>query len=82
MTAGIESQPRTVVVGARRRLVDVDLPLGEPLQHLVEGDPPLEASECRAEAVVRAVPERHVLADVAVDVEPVRVFETALVVVG
>jgi NAD(P)-dependent dehydrogenase (short-subunit alcohol dehydrogenase family) len=30
------------------RLLDVDLPLREPAQHLVEGDPALEASECSA----------------------------------
>ena len=49
----------------------VDLPLREPVQHLIEGDPSLEANQCRAEAVVRAVPEGHVLTDVAMDVKAI-----------
>jgi hypothetical protein len=42
----------------------------------------LHAGQCRAQAVVRAVPEGQVRADVAVDVEMVRVLEAALVAVG
>ena len=64
MTAGMESQPRTVVVGRAARPVEVDLPLGKPVQHLVEGDSTLEPSQGCTEAVVRAVPEGHVLTDV------------------
>src|SRR5690349_12651918 len=48
------------------RVVDVDLPLREPLQHLVERDAPLDARKRGAEAEVDAVPEREVLRDVAV----------------
>ena len=66
---GIDSQPRTVEVVDQLDVVVVDLPLGEPLQHLVEGHPPFEAGQVGAEAVMQAVAEREVLAVLAVDVE-------------
>ena len=47
----------------------VDLPLRESVQHLFERDPTFEASQRGTQAVVRAVAERDVLSDVAVDVE-------------
>ena len=52
-------------------VVPIDLPLGEALQHLVEGHPSLEAGERGAEAEVDAVAERQVVVDPAVDVERV-----------
>ena len=76
---------RLVAAHRRRRgdlgAVEVDVPLGEALQHLVERDPAFEARERGAEAEVDAVPEREVLADLAVDVEAVGVVEAALVAV-
>ena len=62
--------------------VEVDLPLGPPVQHLVEGDPSLDAGEGGAEAVVGAVAEGERLADLAVDVEAVGVVEAPLVAVA
>ena len=53
-------------------VVPVDLPLGEALEDLVERDPALEAGERGTEAEVEAVPERQVVADLAVDVEASR----------
>ena len=81
MTAGIESQPRTVEVRDRRALSMSMSHLGNRLQHLLERDAPLEASQWCAEAEVGAAPERQVAARFAVDVEPVRVVEVALVAV-
>src|SRR5918998_6861603 len=51
----------------RRELgaVEVDLPLGEPLQHLLEGDAALEPCEGGAEAEVEAEAERQVSADLS-----------------
>ena len=39
----------------------VDIPFGEAVEQLVEGDLPLEPGEARAEAEVQAEPEREVL---------------------
>src|SRR5438067_4335517 len=63
-------------------VLPVDLPLGEALEHLVEGHSTLEAGERSAEAEVDAVPEAQVVADLATDVEAVAVGEPALVAVG
>src|SRR3954463_12724364 len=38
----------------------VDLPVGEAVEHLVEGNASFQPCERRAEAVVQAVPEREV----------------------
>ena len=73
MTTGSVSQPRTVEVERELGVVEVDLPLGEPLEHLFERDAALEPGERGAEAEVGAEAEREVLADVAVDVEAVAV---------
>ena len=81
-TTGSVSQPRTVEVGAKRAPSSVDVPLGEPLQQLVERDAAFEAGERGAEAEVDAVAEGEVLADLAVDVEAVAVGEAAVVAVG
>ena len=64
------------------RLVEVDVPLGKPVQHFVEGDAPFDARQCRTYAVVRAVAERHVLTGFPADVERVRVCDSSLVPVG
>ena len=45
--AGSVSHPRTVEVGDSFALAHVDLPLGEPAEHLVEGDAALEAGRAR-----------------------------------
>ena len=79
--AGIESQPRTSRCATRRALVDVDVPLGEPLQDLLERDAALDAGEGRAEAVVGAVAEREVPAESPVDVEAIGFVEVPLVAV-
>src|SRR6185312_4421768 len=60
----------------------VDLPLGEAVQHFVQGDAPLEPGERCAEAEVDPVAEGLMTADVAVDVEAVAVGEVPLVPVG
>ena len=53
--------------------VVVDVPLGEAVEQLVEGDPALEAGEAGAQAEVQAEAEGQVLDVVAVDVEHVGV---------
>jgi hypothetical protein len=58
------------------------VPFREPLQDLFEGDATLESRERGAEAEMGAEAERQVLADVAVDVEPVAVRVPAVVAVG
>ena len=63
------------------RVVPVDLPVGEALQHLVERDPSLEPRERGAEAEVEAVAEAQVMVDRAVDVEAVAVGEVPVVAV-
>ena len=77
VTTGSVSHPRTVDVGESLAPSQVDVPLGEPLQHLFERDAALEPRERGAEAEVGAVPEREVLADLAVDVEAVAVGDSA-----
>ena len=81
VTTGSVSQPRTVDVGASLAPSRVDVPLGEPLQHLFERDAALEPGQRGAEAEVDAVAEREVLADLAVDVEPVAVGVAPVVAV-
>lgn len=61
--------------------VDVDLPVGEPREELLERDAGLHASERGTEAEVDAVSERQDLADVAVDIEPIGVLPATLVTV-
>ena len=78
----MRSQPRTVEVGASAHAVVVDVPLGEAVEQLVEGDPALEAGEAGAEAEVEAEAEGEVLDVVAVDVEDVGVVVAAGVAVG
>src|SRR5215470_20374161 len=51
--------------------VGVDVPFGEALQDLLQGDAPLQAGERRAEAVMDAPAERHRHAELPVDVEAV-----------
>src|SRR5262245_53908320 len=53
--------------------VPIDRPFGEALQHFLERHPTLEPGQRSAEAEVGAVTESEVLADVAMDVEPVTV---------
>ena len=60
----------------------VHVPLGEPIEDLVERDPTLHAGERSAQAVVGAVTKREVRTDLATDVEVVGVVEPALVTVG
>ena len=49
--------------GRQLGVVHVDLPLGEPVQHLVERDPAFEPGQRGAQAEVDAVAEGEVLAD-------------------
>ena len=51
----------------------VDGPLGMTVEHLVDDDCALETCQSGAEAEVRAVTERHVAVDLALDVEAVRI---------
>src|SRR4029077_1508499 len=64
------------------RVVPVDLPRGEAVEDLVEGDPSLEPGQCGAEAEVQAVAEGEVVVDPAADVEAVAVGELAVVTVA
>jgi len=64
------------------RAVPVDLPGGEAVEHLVQGDTAFEPGEGRSEAEVDAVAKSQVVADLAVDVEPVAFRELAVVAVG
>ena len=70
--------------GGRRhaRVGGVDLPVGEPLEHLFQDDPALEAGQRGAEAEVDPVPEARCWPIGPVDVEAVRVVEAAVVAVG
>ena len=63
------------------RVRQVDIPIGEPVQHLVEGDPALETRQRRTQAKVHAVSERDVRAVLAVDVETLGIREATLVVI-
>ena len=63
-----------------RGVGQVDLPLGEPLEDLLQRNAALEPGQRRAEAVVRADAEREVLAVFAVDVEDVAVGRELAVV--
>jgi len=82
MTAGIVVPAPHRRGGRATSLLAVDLPIGEAVQHLVEGDRALETRQRSTEAVVRATPEGDVLADLAMEVESLRVAVAALVVVG
>src|SRR4029450_6656237 len=64
------------------RTVQVDVPLGESLQDLLERHATLQARERGAEAEVDSVSEREGLAVRAVDVERVAVREPSVVAVG
>ena len=79
---GIDSQPRTVVVGRQLHAGVVDVPLGEAVQELVERDAALEPGEAGAEAEVEPEAEGQVLDVRAVDVEDVGVLVAAGVAVG
>src|SRR6185437_10092419 len=57
----------------------VDVPLRVAGERLLERDPAFEPGQCRTETEVDAVPERHVLVELPVDVEAVRVGKRALV---
>ena len=59
-TTGSVSQPRTVDVGAIFAFGQIDVPLGEAVEQLVERDPPFESRQRGAEAEVRAVAEGQV----------------------
>src|SRR5262245_33052700 len=61
---------------------EIDVPLREPLQDLLERDAPFQTGERRAEAKVDAVAEGEVLEDLAVDVEAVALGEAAVVAIG
>src|SRR5581483_8656836 len=78
-----ERRPTTHRGGVQPGGAHVDVPLGEAVQHLVQGDPALEAGEGGAEAEVDAVAERQVVRDPPVDVERVAVRgEGAVIAVG
>ena len=55
----MDSQPRTVDVGESVAFGHVDIPVGEPLEDLLERDASLEPGQRRAEAVVGADAERR-----------------------
>jgi len=59
----------------------VDVPLGPPLQRLLERDAAFEARERGTETEVEAVPEAEVVAGLSVDVERVSVREATVVAV-
>ena len=63
-------------------IVPVDLPLGKPLDDLVEDNPAFEARESGAESEVEPITETEVMVDAAVDVEPLPVGKVALVAVA
>src|SRR3954469_2012565 len=63
-------------------VVPVDVPLGEALQHFLQGDAPLQAGEGVAQAEVDAVAEGQVTLVLVVDVERLAAVEDALVAVG
>src|SRR6476646_2480339 len=60
----------------------VDVPLGPPVQDLIEGNAPFETSEARPEAEVQPVSEGQVLSVGAVDVVGVRPLVPAWVTIG
>ena len=68
-----EGRPAADLGGVELGVVGVDLPLGEALEDLVDGDPRLEPGERCAEAEVDAVAEGEVALDRSVDVEGVAV---------
>ena len=81
--AGIDSQPRTVDVVDIRAFRQVDFPLRESIEDLVDGEAAFETSQRRAEAVVRAHTEAEVRSRRAVDVENLTVRrELAVISVG
>src|SRR6476659_1426891 len=55
------------------RVGHVHIPLGEPLQDLLQRDPALQPGQCRAEAVVGSHAEGQVLPHFAMDVENISV---------
>ena len=63
-------------------MLQVDLPVGEPRQELLQGDAPFQPRQCRSEAKVDAVAEGEVTAVVATDVEAIPVRKAAVVPVG
>jgi hypothetical protein len=60
---------------------DVDVPFGESVEQLVEGDTAFEPCKRGSEAEVDAVAKPEVLAEIPVDVETVGIRETAFVAV-
>ena len=80
--AGRVSQPRTVDVGASRASDRSTSQSGNRFSSSSSATRPSSRASGGAEAEVDAVPEREVLADLAMDVEPVGVVELALVAVG
>ena len=77
-----DDQPLTVDVCNRTARSLLDLPGRVPAQHLLEGDAAFHPGERGAEAEVDAVPERDVVVEAAMDVEPVGVGVLALVATG
>ena len=77
---GIPSTQR----GGRRHasVVGVDLPLGEALEDLLQGDPAFEPRQRLTQAVMGAEAEGEMLAGITMDVEAVAVRVSAVVVVG
>src|SRR5262245_28734106 len=63
------------------RMLVVDVPLGPPLEHLVEGHAPFESSQRGAETKMKAVAEGQVAFLLAMDVEAVGIHEAALVAI-
>ena len=57
----------------QRSIVEVDLPLGEPLEDHLQRDATLEACQSRTEAVVRADAKGHMLMRLAMDVKNIAV---------
>ena len=57
----------------------VDVPRGKPSKRLLDRDPSLEPGQCRPDAEMDAVAERHVIAHLAMDVELIGRRELPLV---
>ena len=79
---GKRDQPRTVVVWFCTALSQSTSQDVQRREDLLQSHPAFEAGEVRPEAEVDAVSERHVVVDLAMDVEAIGVREGAFVAVG
>ena len=79
MTAGIESQPRTVELGDRRAFSKSISQIREASHELLQGDATLKPSQGGPKTEVRSVAEGHVASDVAMDVETIGILEPTFV---